>query len=60
MPDWILKGMKAIPADARGDWRKGRIVIWKALAKEGIRNSHSLRHTYASELKRRGKTLCTV
>jgi site-specific recombinase XerD len=56
-PDWVLKGMKAIPADGKGGWRQGRIVIWRALAKEGIRKPHSLRHTYASELKRRGKTL---
>ena len=31
-PDWVLKSMKAIPANGKGGWRQGRIVIWKALA----------------------------
>jgi integrase/recombinase XerD len=52
-PEWIIKGMKKIPADGRGGWRKDRKVIWYHLAKNDLRNPHSLRHTCASELLRR-------
>jgi site-specific recombinase XerD len=52
-PDWIIKGMKKIPADGRGGWRKERKLIWYHLAKIDLKNPHSLRHTCASELLRR-------
>ena len=52
-PDWVIKGMKKIPADGRGGWRKDRKLIWYHLAKNDLRNPHSLRHTCASELLRR-------
>jgi integrase len=56
-PEWIISAMNTLQGEGKGGWRQGRIVIWRELSKIGIRNPHSLRHTYASELKRRGKTL---
>jgi site-specific recombinase XerD len=52
-PDWVIQGMKKIPANGKNGWRQDRKLIWYHLAKIELRNPHSLRHTCASELLRR-------
>lgn len=56
-PGWLLDALLN-DHDARGrQWRKGRFLIWHELKKMGITKPHSLRHTFASELVRKGYTL---
>ena len=54
-PGWLYQAL------GRGSfpkcWRKGRQLIWNDLKKMGIKNPHSLRHTFASELRRKGYPL---
>jgi integrase/recombinase XerD len=57
LPAWLIDAAARIPRDGQRGWSKQRAVIWSGLAKEGIRQPHSLRHTYASELLRRGRTI---
>jgi len=56
-PGWLVEALKKHPKESRGGWAKHRAVIWGALARSGIRNPHALRHTYASELLRRGRSI---
>lgn len=56
-PPWLLRGMDAIPRDGRGGWAVDRRIIARDMMRRGIRRLHSLRHTYASELLRRGMTI---
>jgi len=57
VPGWVLKAMQSIPREGRGGWAQGRGVVWKGLKKAGVGKPHSLRHTYASELMRRGRRI---
>ena len=54
-PGWLYQalGCDSFPKC----WRKGRQLIWEELNKMGIRKPHSLRHTFASELRRKGYPL---
>ena len=54
---WLLQTLERVPREGRGGWAQGRMVIWKGLQRQGIRKPHSLRHTYASELLRRGRSI---
>jgi len=53
-PPWILLAMKKIKQNGKNGWRQDRFVIWYHLSKMGLRNPHSLRHTCASQLMRKG------
>jgi site-specific recombinase XerD len=55
-PVWLLEAMAKIPRERRGGWAKSRKTIHPYIKKLGYK-PHSLRHTYASELKRRGKNI---
>jgi len=54
---WALEAMAKIQKEGVGGWGQGRKTIWKILNRHRIRRPHSLRHTYASELMRRGKKI---
>jgi len=56
-PGWLIEALKRHRKEGRGGWAKHRAIIWAALARSGIRNPHALRHTYASELLRRGRSI---
>ena len=56
-PGWLLDALKKDQDHQGRQWRKGRFLIWQELKKMGITNPHSLRHTFASELVRKGFTL---
>jgi site-specific recombinase XerD len=52
-PQWLRRAISQ--QYGHGDqWRQGRSLIWLEMKKMNIRKPHSLRHTYASELVRRG------
>jgi len=55
LPDWLLEGMQKIRRRPPNGWAVTRktITIWLR-RNHGLRKLHSLRHTYASELVRRG------
>lgn len=50
-PAWLRAGLEEQP---RTVWRKSRQVIWEEMKDMGLNRPHSLRHTYASELVRKG------
>jgi len=54
LPSWLLEGMKNIRRKRPNGWAVSRKTITVHLNKMGLRKVHSLRHTYASELVRRG------
>ncbi len=55
-PSWLISALEAIPREGKKiGWARRRFTIWKALKEQGIKRPHSLRHTYASELLRRGR-----
>lgn len=56
-PGWLLDALQGNNDKNGKDWRKGRAFIWLELKKMGITNPHSLRHTFASELVRKGFAL---
>jgi len=56
-PGWLLEALEKDQDREGRDWRKSRFLIWRELKKMGITNPHSLRHTFASELVRKGFTL---
>ena len=56
VPVWLLEAMKQVNKTGLMGWAKKRNVIYVAIKKIGYR-PHSLRHTYASELLRRGKSI---
>ena len=56
-PGWLLEALQKDQDHQGRQWRKGRFLIWQELKKMGITNPHSLRHTFASELVRKGFTL---
>jgi site-specific recombinase XerD len=53
-PEWIMVGMKKIKQNGKEGWRQDRFLIWYHLSKMDLKNPHSLRHTCASELMRKG------
>jgi site-specific recombinase XerD len=53
-PEWITVGMKKIKQNGKDGWRQDRFLIWYHLSKMGLKNPHSLRHTCASQLMRKG------
>ena len=53
---WLIQAMKSMPKEEVGGWKKDRSIIYKKVKKIGYK-PHSLRHTYASELTRRGKNI---
>jgi integrase/recombinase XerD len=56
-PGWLLDALEKDQDRHGKQWRKGRYLIWQELKKMGINKPHSLRHTFASELIRKGFTL---
>jgi len=55
---WLRDAMQSISRDGkRHGWALGRKSIWQGLSDLAIRNPHSLRHTYASQLVREGVAL---
>jgi site-specific recombinase XerD len=56
-PGWLLEALQCNKDSQGRGWRKGRASIWLEMKKMGIANPHSLRHTFASELVRKGFTL---
>jgi site-specific recombinase XerD len=56
-PAWLLDALQKDQDRQGRQWRKGRFLIWQELKKMGITNPHSLRHTFASELVRKGFSL---
>ena len=54
IPSWLLSAMRKVKKRPPGGWAVSRQVIHERLKALGIRRLHSLRHTYASELIRRG------
>lgn len=56
-PGWLLNALQENKDKNGKHWRKGRAFIWLEMKKMGITNPHSLRHTFASELVRKGFTL---
>lgn len=57
VPKWLLEAMENIPRNGRRGWAKQRTVIWQGLAKQNILKPHSLRHTYATQLLRKGRRI---
>ena len=54
-PAWLIE---ALGCDTyKKGWKKGRQLIWSELKTMGIKKPHSLRHTFASELRRKGYPL---
>ena len=53
-PPWVIVGMKKIKQNGKEGWRQDRFMIWYQLSKMDLKNPHSLRHTCASELLRKG------
>ncbi len=54
---WVLDAMTTIQREGNGGWAKKRGTIWKGLRAVAVERPHSLRHTFASELLRRKKSL---
>ena len=54
LPEWLLEGMQTIRRKPPNGWAVTRKTITTHLNRMGLRKVHSLRHTYASELVRRG------
>ncbi|MBU1059071.1 MAG: tyrosine-type recombinase/integrase [Proteobacteria bacterium] len=54
-PAWLIESLSY--DTYRKPWKKGRQLIWSELRKMEIRKPHSLRHTFASELRRKGYPL---
>ena len=53
-PAYVVEGLKTIPANGRGGYKKSRFVIDRCLRKLGYTHLHSLRHTYATYLLHKG------
>lgn len=53
-PAWLLEAMKEMKGDGNGGFRKKRQIIDRELRKLGYTHLHTLRHTYATTLLRRG------
>jgi len=53
-PAWLRDGIQGIPVD---QWHKTREYIWREMKAMDVKKPHSLRHTYASELIRKGVPL---
>lgn len=50
-PAWLRDSIQQQP---REQWRKTRGYIWREMRDMNVKKPHSLRHTYASELVRKG------
>lgn len=55
--DWILEGLKGLKDTGRGGYKKPRGIVDRGLRKMGYTHLHSLRHTYATILLKRGLPL---
>lgn len=55
--DWILKGLKDLKDTGRGGYKKPRGIVDRGLRRMGYTHLHSLRHTYATILLKRGLPL---
>lgn len=55
--DWILEGLKDLKDTGRGGYKKPRGIVDRGLRKMGYTHLHSLRHTYATILLKRGLPL---
>ena len=53
-PAWLRENIGKQP---RTQWRKTRSYIWREMRDMEVKKPHSLRHTYASELIRKGVAL---
>jgi site-specific recombinase XerD len=53
-PAWLRDSLQQIPAE---HWHKTREYIWREMKAMDVKKPHSLRHTYASELIRKGVAL---
>jgi site-specific recombinase XerD len=56
-PKWILEGLKELKDHGRGGYKQNRFIIDRKLRKMGYTHLHSLRHTYATMLLKRGLPL---
>lgn len=56
-PDWILEGLKTLKASGNGGYKQSRFIVDRKLRKMGYTHLHSLRHTYATILLKRGLPL---
>ncbi len=56
-PQWLLEKLKKSERDGRGGYRKQRKVVDRALRRIGYSKFHSLRHTYATVLLKKGKRI---
>ena len=59
VPLWLLDSMNQIERDSKNGWAKNRNIVYRHVRKLGYK-PHSLRHTYASELLRRGEKIETI
>jgi site-specific recombinase XerD len=57
IPSWLGEAMAIQQREGRGGWAQDRRVIWRAMRRHQVGKPHALRHTYASELLRRGKPI---
>jgi site-specific recombinase XerD len=55
--DWILDGLKDLKDTGRGGYKKPRGIVDRGLRRMGYTHLHSLRHTYATILLKRGLPL---
>lgn len=61
LPEWVVHGMTKIPERQRGSgWKMCRKTIWKEFRNNNLGALHNLRHTYASELLRRGSPITDI
>ena len=58
--DWLILALRKNKRDGRGGWEQQRKLIWEELKNEGIKHPHSLRHTFACECLRRGKSIVEI
>jgi integrase/recombinase XerD len=59
VPFWLLDSMNQIERGGQNGWAKNRNIVYRHVRKLGYK-PHSLRHTYASELLRRGEKIETI
>jgi integrase/recombinase XerD len=56
IPLWLFEALNKIKKNSQRGWAKNRNIVYWHVKKLGFK-PHSLRHTYASELLRRGKNI---
>ena len=56
-PKWILEGLEELKSSGPGGYKQSRFIVDRKLRKMGYTHLHSLRHTYATILLKRGLPL---